>query len=178
MDFVFQRIELRVVFGLIIALLILPVSIAAELKSSSMGEVVIPAPATPANAQQCVEPVDVMRRDHMKFLLHQRDETVLNGIRTKQYSLTGCINCHAQAGKDGEIVRAEDPGYFCTECHTYAAVKIDCFECHSDRAAEITTEPGLKNLDLASIYADIPASNLPHGRLRQTLLQQVEMREQ
>jgi len=178
MNIEFQRIELRALFLLIAALLILPASIAAEAESSSLGQIVIPDPATPANAKECVEPTDVMRRDHMKLLLHQRDETVLNGIRTKQYSLTGCINCHAQAGKDGEIVRAEDPGYFCTECHTYAAVKIDCFECHSDRAAQITSEPGLKNLDLASIYADIPASNLPHGRLRQTLLQQVELRDE
>ena len=177
MVFVFQRIELRALFGLIIALLILPVSIAAELKSSSMGEVVIPAPATPANAQQCVEPVDVMRRDHMKFLLHQRDETVLNGIRTKQYSLTGCINCHAQPDKNGEIVRADDPGYFCTECHTYAAVKIDCFECHSDRAAEVTSKLESGSMDYSAIYANLPANDQLPGRLHQTLLQQVKMRE-
>ena len=29
---------------------------------------------------QCVEPADVMRRRHMDFLKHQRDETVLGGV--------------------------------------------------------------------------------------------------
>ena len=178
MNFVFQRIELRALFVLIVALLMLPVAFAAEGESSSLGQVMIPDPATPANEQQCVEPVDVMRRDHMKFLLHQRDETVLNGIRTKQYSLTGCINCHAQADKNGEIVRADDPGYFCTECHTYAAVKIDCFECHSDRAAEVTSKLDSGSMDYSAIYANVPANDQQHSRLHQTLLQQVEMREQ
>ena len=178
MNLVFQRIELRALFVLIVALLMLPVAIAAAGESSSLGQVVIPDPATPANEQQCVEPVDVMRRDHMKFLLHQRDETVLNGIRTKQYSLTGCINCHAQADKNGEIVRADDPGYFCTECHTYAAVKIDCFECHSDRAAEVTSKLDSGSMDYSAIYANVPANAHQHSRLHQTLLQQVEMREQ
>lgn len=178
MNFVFQQIELRVACGLIIALLILPVSIAAEGESSSLGQVVIPDPATPANAQQCVAPTDVMRRDHMKFLLHQRDETVLNGIRNKTYSFTGCINCHAQADKNGEILRADDPGYFCTECHTFAAVKIDCFECHSDRAAEVTSKLESGSMDYSAIYANIPANDPLQSRLHQTLLQQVEMREQ
>ncbi|WP_296815719.1 hypothetical protein [Thiobacillus sp.] len=45
--------------------------------------------------EQCVEPNDFMRRNHMKVLLHHRDETVLEGIRTKKYSLKECINCHA-----------------------------------------------------------------------------------
>jgi hypothetical protein len=178
MNIVFQRIELHALFVLIVALLMLPVAFAAEGESSSLGQVVIPDPAIPANLQQCVEPVDVMRRDHMKFLLHQRDETVLNGIRTKKYSLTGCINCHAQADKNGEIVRADDPGYFCTECHTYAAVKIDCFECHSDRAAEITSQLEIGKLYFSLNYYDPPAIDPLRGRLHQTLLRQVEMREQ
>ena len=96
-----------------------------------------------------------MRRDHMKFLLQQRDETVLHGNRTGKYSLAGCINCHAQTPENGKIVRAEDPEYFCTNCHQYTAVKIDCFECHSDRPAvttgqlnpHITTQQLLTRID-------------------------------
>jgi len=177
MVFVFQRIDLPSVFVLIAALLILPTSIAAEAESSSLGHVMIPDPATPANEQQCVEPTDVMRRDHMKYLMHQRDETVLNGIRSKKYSLTGCINCHAQADNNGEIVRADDPGYFCTECHTYTAVKIDCFECHTDRASEVTSRLESGSLEYSAIYPNVPVNEQLHSRLHQTLLQQVEMRE-
>lgn len=79
---------------------------------------------------ECVEPEEVMRRDHMEMILHQRDKTVHEGIRTTKYSLKECINCHANPetnsvlGKDG----------FCVTCHQYAAVSIDCFTCHSNRA--------------------------------------------
>jgi hypothetical protein len=41
---------------------------AADVASSGFGEIAIPNPQKPANAEQCVEPVEVMRRDHMKFL--------------------------------------------------------------------------------------------------------------
>ena len=44
---------------------------------------------------QCVEPTDLMRRDHMKLLKHQRDKTMYEGIRTKPHSLNECIACHA-----------------------------------------------------------------------------------
>ncbi len=76
---------------------------------------------------KCVEPTEEMRRNHMKKILHQRDETMHKGIRTQKYSLKNCIDCHADPktnsvlGKDG----------FCESCHVYAAVSIDCFTCHS-----------------------------------------------
>ena len=79
---------------------------------------------------QCVEPNDFMRRNHMKVLLHHRDETVLEGIRTKKYSLKECINCHASE-KTGSVAASKDD--FCVSCHSYAAVKIDCFDCHSTK---------------------------------------------
>ena len=37
------------------------------------------------------------------------------------------------ASDSGEVIRHEDPRHFCTECHAYTAVRIDCFECHADR---------------------------------------------
>lgn len=79
---------------------------------------------------QCVEPTDYMRRYHMDVLLHQRDETVLKGIRTKKHSLVGCINCHTKQDGHGQNIPINDEGQFCESCHTYAAVKIDCFQCH------------------------------------------------
>ena len=75
----------------------------------------------------CVAPTGEMRRDHMKMLLHQRDGTVRQGLREQRLSLKHCIDCHASRetgsvlGKDG----------FCSSCHTYAAVSMDCFECHT-----------------------------------------------
>ena len=81
--------------------------------------------------EQCVEPVAFMRRNHMELILHQRDETVHRGIRTKRHSLRNCINCHA-VDAAGQPVTLDDPDHFCVSCHRYAAVKIDCFGCHAE----------------------------------------------
>lgn len=92
----------------------------------------VPRPAlTITKDGQCVAPTDVIRRDHMKFLLHQRDDTVHRGIRTPQHSLVGCVNCHANPDGSGRMQPVNAPGQFCASCHEYAAVKIDCFECHA-----------------------------------------------
>lgn len=107
--------------------------VAAAEEISGFGKIAIPSPAKPVNAEQCVEPVEIMRRDHMKFLLDQRDATVIDGERGSKYSLVGCMDCHNPADASEEIVRYEDPEHFCADCHRYASVKIDCFECHADR---------------------------------------------
>ena len=117
--------------------------VAADAGASSFGQVAIPSPGKPADAANCVEPVAVMRRDHMKFLLHQRDTTVLDGERGKKYSLVGCIDCHNPANANEEIVRYEDPQHFCASCHNYASVKIDCFECHADRGLSSSQQSNL-----------------------------------
>jgi len=75
----------------------------------------------------CVAPVAEMRRDHMKMLFHQRDLTMRQGVREPRFSLKGCVDCHASR-KTGSVLGKEG---FCASCHEYAAVKIDCFECHS-----------------------------------------------
>jgi hypothetical protein len=89
----------------------------------------------PARAgTQCVEPSDVMRRQHMNFLRHQRDDTVRGGVRGAKHSLKDCIDCHASASTRSV---AQAPGNFCVSCHSYAAVKIDCFECHTSNARAV-----------------------------------------
>jgi len=82
------------------------------------------------NGDSCVAPNDEMRRNHMKFIMHQRDETVLKGIRDEPFSLSECVNCHAQHDTEGAPVRIDQEGQFCQSCHAYAAVRIDCFTCH------------------------------------------------
>jgi hypothetical protein len=34
-------------------------------------------------------------------------------------------------GKDGKAVSVESKDHFCASCHSYAAVRVDCFECHA-----------------------------------------------
>lgn len=105
------------------------------------GDVTVPSHKT-KKGEKCVEPVDVMRRQHMEFILHQRNKTMHQGIRTSKYSLKNCVDCHADPvtnsvlGKDG----------FCESCHTYAAVTTDCFSCHTDKAQpDKKTDLNLKN---------------------------------
>ena len=84
-----------------------------------------------SEAQGCVRPTEDMRRNHMKYLLHKRDLTMHDGIRTTQISLKGCIDCHVSSSPDAPRFPSEK--HFCNSCHTYAAVDIDCFQCHADR---------------------------------------------
>ena len=106
--------------------------------------------------EQCVEPTEDMRRNHMKYILHQRDDTVHQGIRTSKHSLKNCVNCHADPqtgsvlGKDG----------FCQACHTYAAVKMDCFGCHTHKAGKevgLVTDPAQPLLDRLVHGTKLPA---------------------
>lgn len=84
----------------------------------------------------CVEPVEIMRRKHFDFILDHRDRTVIQGIRTKQYSLIGCIDCHITPDAQGKYARYSEETHFCASCHQFAAVTIDCFQCHADRPEE------------------------------------------
>lgn len=77
--------------------------------------------------EACVAPAAEMRRDHMKMLFHQRDRTLRQGVREARASLKGCVECHASQ-KTGSVLGKEG---FCSSCHDYAAVKLDCFECHT-----------------------------------------------
>lgn len=89
-----------------------------------------------AKGDKCVRDEDYMRRNHMNLLKHQRDETMRKGIRTTQYSLKNCIECHVNP-KTGSVASSKED--FCMGCHSYAAVKLDCFECHSTKPKSSAT---------------------------------------
>lgn len=81
-----------------------------------------------AKGDKCIADSAFMRRNHMKLLLHRRDETVHAGIRGEGASLAGCVECHAN-GTPRSVVGSDE--HFCQGCHSYAAVKLDCFTCHA-----------------------------------------------
>ena len=95
-----------------------------------------PAIERATKGERCVADPAFMRRNHMDLLKHQRDDTVHGGIRGAKFSLKECIGCHAGA-KTGSVAQA--PTDFCVSCHSYTAVSIDCFECHSSRPAAVAT---------------------------------------
>lgn len=86
------------------------------------------------NPGACIAPVAEMRRNHMEMLKHTRDRTMRQGIRGEKASLNECINCHASK-TTGSVL---GPGGFCQECHAYAAVKLDCWDCHQPKAGSHT----------------------------------------
>lgn len=84
-----------------------------------------------ASEQSCVEETEYMRRNHYVLIRHQRDDTVYSGIRSTKHSLAGCVSCHAVHDPSGAPVPVNQPKQFCTACHAYAAVMINCFDCHA-----------------------------------------------
>ena len=96
------------------------------------GEARVPKPVVKIeNPGQCVAPAEEMRRNHMEMLKHQRDKTMRLGERGAKVSLNGCIECHASK-TGGSVLGAKDA--FCESCHAYAAVKLDCWDCHQPKA--------------------------------------------
>jgi predicted CXXCH cytochrome family protein len=100
----------------------------------------VPKPVIePARGGQCVEDPAFMRRNHMELLKHQRDDTLRGGVRiTAKYSLKACIECHASPASNSVTATQTN---FCVSCHSYAAVKIDCFECHATQPQKTSFLP-------------------------------------
>ena len=124
----------RMVFGGVAVVAAGMLAVAAVLAADTSGAKPALGPTIKTyKGEKCVEPTAEMRRNHMKYILHQRDETMHKGIRTTKYSFKNCVDCHADPktnsvlGKDG----------FCESCHVYASVSIDCFTCHSSAPEKI-----------------------------------------
>lgn len=86
---------------------------------------------TGATGQQCIEPADWMKANHMKLLDQWRNEAVREGktvyvnSQGKSYNIgiDTCLNCHY----DPAVNPADQ---FCVKCHDYASVKPTCWNCH------------------------------------------------
>ncbi|MBF0170004.1 MAG: hypothetical protein HQK87_02770 [Nitrospinae bacterium] len=67
---------------------------------------------------QCVRDTEWMRRNHMKLLMHTRDDVVREGVRLDREGLKGCRSCHPYRGE------------FCDQCHDYVGMQQECWNCH------------------------------------------------
>jgi len=104
------------------------------LSTTTLAETPFPTIHEPTDESlKCIQPEDEMRRNHMNYILHERDETVHEGVRDEPGSLAACIDCHVEPNDKGEIAGIDTNEHFCTACHEYASVQIDCFQCHADR---------------------------------------------
>ena len=120
-----------------LAALLLVLGIGSALAADPVGRTPRPTIEPARAGTRCVEDPAFMRRNHMELLKHQRDDTVHGGIRGARHSLRGCIDCHA--GAQTQAVN-KAPTNFYVSCHEYAAVKIDCFECHTGKATALATK--------------------------------------
>lgn len=137
------RPRLAIVNGLCCWALLLAVNTAVWAQAPQAGSSPVPHPVIEsARGGQCVADPAFMRRNHMQLLMHQRDETLRGGNRSGKYSLKACIACHAS--QISQSVNAE-AGNFCQSCHNYAAVKIDCFECHANKPASAPAQQQVKS---------------------------------
>ena len=120
----------KIIAGVIIFLILFTFPIWYSQASGEASSV--PEPQIPADKEQCVEPADWMRVNHMKLLLRDWQPTVVRGgggprtyIATdgKEFdmSLTNtCMDCHSN--------KAE----FCDQCHTYVGIAPGCWDCHNE----------------------------------------------
>jgi hypothetical protein len=113
-------------FAVAMLTVVLTVASLADAEEKQVRRVAVPVVKI-EKGDACVAPTGEMRRDHMKMLLHQRDQTVQRGIRESRFSLKNCVDCHA--GRETGSVLGKDG--FCSSCHAYASVSMDCFECHA-----------------------------------------------
>lgn len=135
---------------------ILAVVVAAAAMSASAGSGTLAPHPPKGKGEHCVADTDFMRRNHMNMLMRHRTEAVQLGVRVQQYDLNRCVTCHAVDGPDGRPVAFESPQHFCRSCHSYAAVSIDCFECHASRSEVpgkgAAVQPAEKELAAISQY--------------------------
>jgi hypothetical protein len=113
-----------------------------------------------ASMDSCVAPTELMRRNHMDFLKHERDETVREGVRGVPYSLSECIDCHAGTDETGKSVPVDAEGQFCQACHGYVAVSPPCFQCHRTTPSKQEHRYGYHTTETPSA---IPHESQPAG---------------
>ena len=78
-------------------------------------------------------------------------------------SLSECINCHAVKDEKSQFVRIDNDQHFCVSCHKYAAVTIDCFQCHRD------IPEGSTNFHALSTHKNLNYMNVVPGTYSVTL---------
>lgn len=97
-----------------------------------------PMPTIPqAKGTHCIRDTEWMLKNHMKLLMHVRDEVVYRGIRDNEETLPGCMSCHVSRLADGRYPSVTSPKFFCNSCHGSVGVKIDCFSCHTNRPGPV-----------------------------------------
>jgi len=95
---------------------------------------------------------------------------VHEGIRGARFSLAECVDYHASRPGGGEAMRPINAqGEFCQTCHEFAAVSIDCFQCHRTVPRQEQSSAGLlPGPSLGSLrFDDLRSEAVAQGRSAQ-----------
>lgn len=107
-------------------LLVLIAAIYAFRHEESQAEKIAAPAAAAVDSSACIGSKEYMRANHMRVLNEWRHSSVRDGNRVYvapdgrkiEKSLNTCLNCHS-----GNRM-------FCFNCHMYANVKPNCWNCH------------------------------------------------
>ncbi len=116
--------------GVLLALLAAVLGLGTATQAEEVGDFVLPS-SKAASLENCVEPTEYMRRNHFELIRHQRDQTVYGGIRGSDHGISGCVSCHVAYDETSSPIEINAKGQFCRSCHDYAAVEMNCFDCHA-----------------------------------------------
>lgn len=122
------RARTALTLSALLSLALLGLATAAQ--ATGVGDFVVDS-SPAAKLDNCVEPTEYMRRYHYELIRHQRDTTVYGGIRSTKHSLEGCVECHVGYGDGHKPIAVNAEHQFCNACHSYAAVTLNCFDCHA-----------------------------------------------
>ena len=132
-EIIAKQNRFNILFSLLLITMLISIGLSSVLSANELAKPNIPKPLNMVKGDTCVADPQFMRLNHMDMLKHDRDKTVHEGQRDIQYSLKECIACHAVNDEQGKTITVAEPEHFCRSCHDYAAVKIDCFQCHASR---------------------------------------------
>ncbi|WP_201243479.1 sulfur reduction protein DsrJ [Halochromatium salexigens] len=138
--------------GVLLASLVATFGMGVVAQAEEVGDYVLPS-SKAASLENCVEPTEYMRRNHFELIRHQRDQTVYGGIRGSDHGISGCVSCHVGYDDKGAPVEIDGKGQFCQSCHEYAAVELNCFDCH----ATVPTGEAW-NHEVAAAHAHLPGA--------------------
>lgn len=156
---------LGIAAAVMVATLMLVSSVSAAGESRASGPVI----ELPKDADKCIRPTQFMRKNHMTLLSHKRDQTMRQGIRTNDASLQGCVDCHSKKDDKGVTIPVNAEGQFCSTCHEYAAVKLDCFECHRTTPDVPASTAGIPDIPA---HAELLARNSTEVRQLRSYLEE------
>lgn len=125
------RIVVAAAALLLLAYLTMPI-----LLGSTTPQVVI----QPKAGTECIADPATMRREHPDMLRKVADDTVRGGVRGARASLKSCMACHASH----ESAAAAQTNS-CVTCHTFTAVRMNCFECHATQPTPTPFHPIVKS---------------------------------